>query len=144
MMVSGLVSEGRVGGKSTSGRSGVIRGIGCGLVIDVEEGYVVMNSYVVKWEEKVKVMFIDGNVYDGEVKGVDSLTDIALIKFKSRAGYALLVVILGNSDSVEVGDYVIVFGNFLGLDNSVILGIISNVYRISAEFGITDRRGDFV
>ena len=144
MTVSGSVSEGRVGGKPTSGRSGVIRGTGCGLVIDAEEGYVVTNSHVVKREEKVKVTFIDGNVYDGEVKGVDSLTDIALIKLKPRAGHALPVATLGNSDSVEVGDYAIALGNPLGLDNSVTLGIISNVHRTSAELGITDRRVDFV
>ena len=142
--MSGSVSEGRVGGKPTSGRSGVIRGTGCGLVIDAEEGYVVTNSHVVKREEKVKVTFIDGNVYDGEVKGVDSLTDIALIKLKPRAGHALPVATLGNSDSVEVGDYAIALGNPLGLDNSVTLGIISNVHRTSAELGITDRRVDFV
>ena len=52
MTVSGSVSEGRLGGKPTSGRSGVIRGTGCGLVIDAEEGYVVTNSHVVKREER--------------------------------------------------------------------------------------------
>jgi S1-C subfamily serine protease len=144
MSVSGSVSEGRGGGKSTNGRSGVIRGTGCGLVIDAIEGYVVTNSHVVKSEENVKVTFIDGNVYDGEVKGVDTLTDIALIKLKPRSGHALPWATLGDSDNVEVGDYAIALGNPLGLDNSVTLGIISNVHRTSAELGITDRRVDFV
>ena len=142
--VNGGVSGERGGGKSSTHRSGVIRGTGCGLVIDAVEGYVVTNSHVVKSEEKVKVTFIDGNVYDGEVKGVDALTDIALIKLRPRAGHALPVARLGNSDHVEVGDYAIALGNPLGLDNSVTLGIISNVHRTSAELGITDRRVDFV
>ena len=144
MSVSGSVSEGRGGGKSTNEASGVIRGTGCGLVIDAIEGYVVTNSHVVKSEENVKVTFIDGNVYDGEVKGVDTLTDIALIKLKPRAGHALPWATLGDSDNVEVGDYAIALGNPLGLDNSVTLGIISNVHRTPAELGITDRRVDFV
>ena len=113
------------------------------MVIDAIEGYVVTNSHVVKSEENVKVTFIDGNVYDGEVKGVDTLTDIALL-IKPRAGHALPWATLGDSDNVEVGDYAIALGNPLGLDNSVTLGIISNVHRTSAELGITDRRVDFV
>jgi len=136
--------NGKNAGKGANGRSGAIRGTGCGLVIDADEGYVVTNSHVVRGEGKVKVTFIDGNVYDGEVKGVDTLTDIALIKLKPRAGHHLPVAKLGDSDLVEVGDYAIALGNPLGLDNSVTLGIISNVHRTSAELGITERRVDFV
>jgi ATP-dependent RNA helicase DDX56/DBP9 len=127
-----------------NGRSGVIRGTGCGLVINADEGYVVTNSHVVKSEAGVKVTFIDGNVYDGQVIGVDALTDIALIKLKPRVGHKFPAAYLGDSDQMEVGDYAIALGNPLGLDNSVTLGIISNVHRTSAELGITDRRVDFV
>lgn len=143
--VSGGTNAERSAAKmGSNARSGVIRGTGCGLVIDADRGYVVTNSHVVKSEEQVKVTFIDGNVYDGEVKGVDLLTDIALIRLKPRAGHALPQARLGDSDHVEVGDYAIALGNPLGLDNSVTLGIISNVHRTSAELGITDRRVDFV
>ena len=140
----GSSSNGKNASQKSNGRSGVIRGTGCGLVIDAEEGYVVTNSHVVRGEGNVKVTFIDGNVYDGEVKGVDTLTDIALIKLKPRAGHQLPVAKLGDSDHMEVGDYAIALGNPLGLDNSVTLGIISNVHRTSAELGITERRVDFV
>lgn len=144
MPVSNGTNGGNVSGKSSNARAGLIRGTGCGLVIDANEGYVVTNSHVVKSEGSVKVTFIDGNVYDGEVRGVDPLTDIALIQLKPRSGHKFPAANLGDSDQMEVGDYAIALGNPLGLDNSVTLGIISNVHRTSAELGITDRRVDFV
>jgi len=144
MPVSNGTNGGNVSGKSSNARAGLLRGTGCGLVIDANEGYVVTNSHVVRSEGSVKVTFIDGNVYDGEVRGVDPLTDIALIQLKPRSGHKFPAANLGDSDQMEVGDYAIALGNPLGLDNSVTLGIISNVHRTSAELGITDRRVDFV
>jgi S1-C subfamily serine protease len=115
-------------------------GGGCGLVLDSTLGRVVTNAHVVGNSQKVRVTFTDGRTYIADVKGVDQTADIALLKLNLRASHVLPRCDIGDSDEVEVGDWAVAVGNPFGLDNSVALGIISNLARTSTELGIPERR----
>jgi serine protease Do len=101
--------------------------LGSGFIID-KEGYIITNNHVVERAEEIKVTLSNGKEFDGKVIGRDSKTDIALIKIESRDG--LPTVKMGDSGSLQVGDWVIAIGNPFGFENSVTAGIISFKGRI--------------
>ncbi|MEQ8757758.1 MAG: HhoA/HhoB/HtrA family serine endopeptidase [Coleofasciculus sp. G1-WW12-02] len=117
-----------------------LRGQGSGFIID-PSGVVVTNAHVVDRADKVTVILKDGRQFEGNVQGVDEITDLAVVKID---GNNLPVVTLGDSTNVQVGDWAIAVGNPLGLDNTVTLGIISTLQRSSAEAGIPEKRLDFI
>lgn len=116
------------------------RGLGSGLIID-NSGIVLTNAHVVSGADTVTVTLRDGRTFQGQVKGVDEPTDLAVVKID---GQNLPIVPLGNSDDVQVGDWAIAVGNPLGLDNTVTLGIVSTLNRSSGSVGIPDKRVDFI
>jgi len=85
----------------------------------------------------------DGRSFKGEVRGTDEITDLAVVKINPQ-GEKLPVAVLGNSSSIQVGDWAIAVGNPVGLDNTVTLGIISTIGRSAAKAGIPDKRIDFI
>ena len=101
-------------------------------------------TQVVKGSEAVRVTFTDGRTLEGSVLGVDDVTDIALVQVDCADSGPLPAAPLGNSAALELGDWVIAVGNPFGLDNSVTLGILSNLQRSSAEVGIPDKRLNFL
>ncbi|MEX0268480.1 HhoA/HhoB/HtrA family serine endopeptidase [Leptolyngbyaceae cyanobacterium UHCC 1019] len=117
-----------------------MRGQGSGFIVD-QTGVILTNAHVVDKADRVTVTLKDGRVFDGTVKGVDEVTDLAVVKID---GKALPIATLGNSDSIQVGDWAIAVGNPLGLDNTVTLGIVSTLKRSSAQVGIPDKRLDFI
>ncbi len=117
-----------------------LRGIGSGFIID-RSGEVLTNAHVVAQADKVTVSLKDGRVLEGKVQGVDEVTDLAVVKVN---GGDLPVAALGDSASVQVGDWAIAVGNPLGFDNTVTLGIVSTLKRSSAQVGIPDKRLDFI
>lgn len=117
-----------------------MRGQGSGFIVD-QTGVILTNAHVVDKADRVTVTLKDGRVFDGTVKGADEVTDLAVIKID---GKALPVAPLGNSDSIQVGDWAIAVGNPLGLDNTVTLGIVSTLKRSSAQVGIPNKRLDFI
>jgi S1-C subfamily serine protease len=117
-----------------------LRGIGSGFIID-RSGEVLTNAHVVAQADKVTVSLKDGRVLEGKVQGVDEVTDLAVVKIN---GGDLPVASLGDSASVQVGDWAIAVGNPLGFDNTVTLGIVSTLKRSSAQVGIPDKRLDFI
>ncbi len=119
-----------------------LRGQGSGFIIN-EEGDILTNAHVVNNADQVTVKLKDGRQFEGYVEGVDEITDLAVIRINTT-GDALPVSKLGDSDSVEVGDWAIAVGNPLGLDNTVTLGIVSTLKRSSAAVGIPDKRIDFI
>lgn len=118
------------------------RGQGSGFIVD-REGIILTNAHVVSQADKVTVTLKDGRTFQGEVAGIDEVTDLAVVKINPR-GENLPLAKLGDSSSIRVGDWAIAVGNPLGLNNTVTLGIISTLSRSSAEAGIPDKRIDFI
>jgi S1-C subfamily serine protease len=118
------------------------RGQGSGFIID-GSGIVLTNAHVVNDADTVTVTLKDGRSFEGEVRGSDQVSDLAVVKLKGVAG-SLPIAPLGDSNQVEVGDWAIAVGNPLGLDNTVTLGIISTLHRSSAQVGIPGKRLDFI
>uniref|UniRef100_A0A7S3A5R7 PDZ domain-containing protein n=3 Tax=Rhodosorus marinus TaxID=101924 RepID=A0A7S3A5R7_9RHOD len=118
------------------------RGQGSGFIISTD-GLLITNAHVVKGADKVTVTLTDGRSYVGAVKGTDDLLDLAVVKIESK-GKNLPVALLGVSNELEVGDWVIAVGNPVGLDNTVTLGIVSSLNRSSAEVGIPEKRLNFI
>ena len=121
-------------------REEMMRGQGSGFLID-KSGVLLTNSHVVNGADKVTVTLKDGRKFEGKVRGVDEVTDLAVVKIE---GKDLPVATLGVSSDVQVGDWAIAVGNPLGLDNTVTLGIVSTLKRSSAAIGIPDKRLDFI
>ncbi|MEA5551602.1 HhoA/HhoB/HtrA family serine endopeptidase [Anabaena cylindrica UHCC 0172] len=118
-----------------------LRGLGSGFIID-KSGLILTNAHVVDQADKVTVRLKDGRTFEGTVKGIDEVTDLAVVKI--NAGNDLPVAALGSSNNVQVGDWAIAVGNPLGFDNTVTLGIVSTLKRSSAQVGISDKRLDFI
>jgi S1-C subfamily serine protease len=105
----------------------VQRSLGSGFVID-KAGYIVTNYHVVGNAQSVHVSFSNNDSMKAEVIGKDPATDVALLKVQASSR-ALKPLMLGNSDTVHVGDQVAAIGNPLGLDRSITLGIVSALHR---------------
>ncbi|MBF2000334.1 MAG: trypsin-like peptidase domain-containing protein [Synechococcales cyanobacterium M58_A2018_015] len=117
-----------------------LQGQGSGFIVS-SDGTILTNAHVVADADRVTVILKDGRRFDGVVRGVDEVTDLAVVKIN---GSGLPVASLGDSDQVEVGDWAIAVGNPFGLDNTVTLGIVSTLNRSSAMAGIPDKRLDFI
>lgn len=103
------------------------KSLGSGFIID-RDGYILTNNHVVEKAQSIKVKLSDGKEYDAQVKGRDAKTDIALIKINTKQN--LPVAMFGDSDKIEVGDWVVAIGNPFGLETTVTAGIISAKGRV--------------
>lgn len=97
------------------------RGKGSGFIVS-KEGYILTNNHVVENADKITVTLLDGRSFTAKKIGQDPTFDLAVIKIEARD---LPVLSLGNSDSTEVGEWVVAIGNPLGFENSVTAGVIS-------------------
>ena len=122
-------------------RSRIERGQGSGVIFS-EEGLVLTNAHVIEKTDQLMVGLSDGRRVIGKVVGEDSLTDLAVIKLEAEGPWPTAK--LGNSDNLKVGDWAIAVGNPFGLENTVTLGIISNLNRDVAQLGISDKRIDLI
>jgi serine protease Do len=95
--------------------------LGSGFFIS-SDGFIVTNHHVIAQADKIEVTLQNGTVYKAEVVGKDKLSELALIKVDAKD---MPFVKWGNSDKMEVGDWVLAIGNPLGFDNTVTAGIIS-------------------
>jgi serine protease Do len=112
-----------------SGLGGMKKATGSGFVL-TPDGLVVTNNHVVAGARQIAVRLSDGREFAAEVVGRDASTDVALLRL-SGAGLAdLPAVYLGDSDRLEVGDWVVAIGNPFGLDHSVAHGMISAKERV--------------
>jgi serine protease Do len=100
--------------------------LGTGFIID-REGYILTNNHVVEHTDEIKVRMMDETEFIANVIGRDPLTDLALIRIVTD--HALIPLPLGDSERVEVGDWVVAIGNPFGLGNTVTAGIVSAKYR---------------
>jgi len=104
------------------------RSLGSGFIFD-KEGFIITNNHVVAGADKIKVKLSDGREFTGTIKGRDPSTDLALIKIDNPTG-ELPVLPLGDSDAMQVGDWVLAVGNPFGLSSTVTQGIISAKSRV--------------
>ena len=98
--------------------------LGSGFVIDAEEGIVVTNNHVISGADEIVVNFTDGGKLDAELLGVDTKTDLAVLKVDASKR-KLQDVPFGDSDKMRIGDWVMAIGNPFGLGGTVTVGIVS-------------------
>ncbi|UTV28059.1 Do family serine endopeptidase [Photobacterium atrarenae] len=103
------------------------RGLGSGVIIDADQGYIVTNHHVINGADKIAVQLYDGREVSAELIGSDEMSDIALLKIEKTKN--LTAIKLANSDSLRVGDFAVAIGNPFGLGQTVTSGIISALGR---------------
>ncbi len=106
--------------------------LGSGVIVSAN-GYIVTNNHVVEKADDIKVFFIDKRSFKAKVVGSDPKTDIAIIKIDAAN---LPVIPWGDSERLQVGEFVLAIGNPFGLSNTVTMGIISAIGR--TDVGIAD------
>lgn len=101
------------------------------------EGYILTNHHVVENAEKVSCTLSNKKKLSAEIIGSDPFTDVAVIKLNESEleGETLSYVKLGDSDSLEVGQFVLALGSPLGLSRSVSMGVISSIDRYFEDSG---------
>lgn len=114
------------GAPNTPNNSREVQSAGSGVIVDAKNGYILTNHHVVSGADKIQISLIDENTLDAEIIGSDPATDIAVLKVEAEN---LTDIEIGDSDQVEVGDFVIAIGNPFGLGNTVTSGIVSALGR---------------
>src|SRR5436309_5417771 len=102
------------------------RGVGSGFIID-PKGFILTNNHVIEGASRITIGLPSGERFRGKVVGIDTETDLALIKID--ADHDLPMMKFGDSNSVQVGDWVLAIGSPFGLDQTVTAGIISKKER---------------
>jgi serine protease Do len=105
-------------------------GVGSGVIID-PRGYILTNQHVIDDADKLSVVLPDGREFKGEVKGQDSRSDLAIVKIDAMN---LPVAVLGDSDCLRIGQWVVAIGNPFGFsmqnpEPTVTAGVISALHR---------------
>src|SRR5690606_21478292 len=98
--------------------------LGSGFIIDASEGIVVTNNHVITDADEIVVNFADGSKRTAELVGVDTKTDLAVLKI-DPTGKDLVEVPFGDTDQMKIGDWVMAIGNPFGFGGSVSIGIVS-------------------
>ena len=106
------------------------------------DGLVMTNAHVVNGSDKVIVGLTNGKKLKGQVIGQDFFTDIAVLKIEGKGPWPKAN--LGDSTKIKVGDWAIAVGNPFGLENTVTLGIISNLKRNVTQLGIYDKKLELI
>ena len=109
-----------------SPRERPVQSAGSGVIVDAANGYIVTNAHVVESASEITVTLMDGRDLKAEIVGSDVPSDVAILKVKPEA---LTQIMLGNSERLEVGDYVVAIGNPFGLQHTVTSGIVSALGR---------------
>jgi len=102
------------------------KSLGSGFIIDTK-GYILTNNHVVENADEIVVKLLTGKEFKAKVVGRDPKTDIALIEIHGASD--LTPVVLGDSDGLKVGQWVVAIGNPFGLENTVTAGIVSALGR---------------
>jgi len=106
------------------------------------DGLVMTNAHVVNGSDKVIVGLTNGTKLKAKLIGQDFFTDLAVLKIEGKGPWPIAK--LGNSTKVKVGDWAIAVGNPFGLENTVTLGIISNLKRNVTQLGIYDKKLELI
>ena len=100
--------------------------VGSGVIVDAARGYVLTNNHVVREAEKIIVILKDRRQFEAKLVGTDPGTDVAVLQIQAQGLSALP---FGDSDQLEIGDYVIAIGNPFGIGQTVTSGIVSALGR---------------
>jgi serine protease Do len=103
-------------------RSRSAKGLGTGFIVD-KDGVIITNNHVIEGAEEIVVLLSDERRFPGKITGRDPRTDIAVVKIDGVKD--LVPIPLGDSDSLDVGDWVVAIGNPFGLSHTVSAGIVS-------------------
>ena len=109
-----------------------VTGTGSGVIIDADEGYVITNHHVIRNAEEITVRLHDRRTMEAKLIGSDPGTDIALLEIGAED---LSELPLGDSDALEIGDFVVAIGSPFALDQTVTLGIVSALGRRTINIG---------
>lgn len=106
-------------------------GVGSGFFVDLNRGYILTNNHVVQDADEIQLKLANGQSYEGKIVGRDQNTDVAVVQVKDpkfdRKGLASLAI--GDSEAVEVGDFVLALGAPFGLEASLSFGVVSAIGR---------------
>ena len=114
------------------------RGTGSGVVMDAR-GAVVTNRHVVSGATRLKVTFTDGREFTAKTVGTDAETDVAVIRL-DKPPADLVAARLGDSDKLDVGEWVLAVGSPLGLDQTVTAGIVSGLGKVGRHVQMSGGR----
>jgi S1-C subfamily serine protease len=103
-----------------------MRARGSGVVIDPGEGIILTNAHVIAGADEVTVTFADGRESPAQRVGSDARTDVAVVRVQAQT---LPAIAIGNSDQLEVGDFVLAIGNPFLIGQTVTSGIVSALHR---------------
>jgi serine protease Do len=103
------------------------RSLGSGFIIS-QDGYILTNEHVVDGADEITVKLSDGRTFQATVKGADQKLDLALLKVDAEGN--LPIASFGDSDQLEVGEWVMAIGNPFGLEQTVTAGIVSAKGRV--------------
>jgi S1-C subfamily serine protease len=119
------------------------QGTGSGFIVSSNGsvGQIMTNAHVVSGATKVTVTLKDGRTIAGKVRGIDRVTDVAVVEIADKN---LPTIQIGDSEKIKPGEWAIAIGNPLGLDNTVTAGIISGTGRTSSEIGAADKRVNYI
>jgi S1-C subfamily serine protease len=106
------------------------------------DGLIMTNAHVVNGSDKVIVGLTNGKKLEAKLIGQDFFTDLAVLKIEGKGPWPKAK--LGNSAKIKVGDWAIAVGNPFGLENTVTLGIISNLNRNVTQLGIYDKKLELI
>jgi serine protease Do len=103
------------------------QGLGSGVIVSAD-GYILTNYHVVEGANQIQVKLADERTYEAKVVGIDSLSDVAVIRIKEKVSN-LPVAILGDDTRLRPGDWALAIGNPFSFTSTVTLGIISALHR---------------
>lgn len=102
-------------------------GLGSGVIINANKGYIITNNHVVNGAEKITIQLNDGREFNAKLVGYDEQTDLALLQLSKYKN--LFEIKIADSDTLRVGDFAIAIGNPFGLGQTATSGIVSALGR---------------
>jgi len=107
---------------------GTPENVGSGVIVSAE-GHILTNNHVVEGARQLHVRFVDGKEFEARVIGADPESDLALVKIDPPRDLKLVPAVLGDSDKMRVGDWVLAIGSPFGYNHTVTVGIVSAKHR---------------
>lgn len=107
-------------------RPNKLSSLGSGVIVNAEHGYILTNAHVVHKAKSIQVKLGDGRITDARLLGTDRASDVAVLQIKEKN---LTAIEIGNSEHLNVGDFVVAIGNPFGLAQSASSGIVSALQR---------------